>query len=164
MIPQHIICTLYCVHHLKSIAFHQHFSPHTLFSLLPTCSLWQSLYCSPCPSVFSLSFLLNPSTPPTPHSPPTPKSVSIFYEFESILLACSFCLLASTYEWNYMTLVFLWLAYFSVILSSFIHVVTKGKISFFFAADSIPLCKCTTAFLSTRLLTDTWATSRYLLL
>ena len=50
-----------------------------------------------------------------------------------------------------------WLISLSMILSSSIHAVTKGKISFFLLLCSIPLCKCTSFiyFLSTHLLMGT---------
>ena len=52
------------------------------------------------------------------------------------LFVCLFCFLDSTYKWNYMVLVFLWLAYsLSIILSRSINAVAKDKISFFFTAE-----------------------------
>ena len=57
-----------------------------------------------------------------------------------------------------------WLISLSLILSRSIHAVTKGKISFFLQPSSVPLCKCTTAFLFSHLLMGTWATPKSWLL
>ena len=58
---------------------------------------------------FPFSLLLNPSTPYTqPH--PTAVSLLSIYESVSLLLVSSVCSLDSTYEWNHMVFVFLWLA------------------------------------------------------
>ena len=52
-----------------------------------------------------------------------------------------------------------WLIALGVIVCSSIHAVTKGNSSFLHLS-SIPLCKCTMSFLSSHLLTGTWAVSR----
>ena len=54
-----------------------------------------------------------------------------------------------------------WLISPIIIPSRSIHAVAKGKLSFFFTPSSNPLCKCTTAFLSTHLLIGRWAASKY---
>ena len=63
----------------------------------------------------------------------------------TVLYICelSFCLLESTYKWNHTVFLFLWLISLSIMLSRSIHVVTNGKIPFFFMAKSIPfMCTC----------------------
>ena len=89
--------------------------------------------------LFICLFLLNPSTffhpAPKPTFPDSCQSVLCIYESVSILFVTLFCSLNSTYEWNHMVLVFLSLAYISIILSRSIQAVTKGKISFFFMAE-----------------------------
>ena len=44
---------------------------------------------------------------------PTPWATLIKANLVSILLVCSVCSLGSTYEWNHMVIVFVWLAYFT---------------------------------------------------
>ena len=66
-----------------------------------------------------------------------------------------FCFFHSTYKWNHIVFVFLWVISLSIIPSKFIHVVANGKISFFLWLSSIPLYICTTAPLSTHLLMGT---------
>ena len=59
---------------------------------------------------FFLSFFLSPSTA---HHPPIAASLLSAYGSVSILLIGPFCSLDSTYEWNDMIIVFLWIAYFT---------------------------------------------------
>ena len=49
----------------------------------------------------------------------------------------------------------IWLISLSIMLSSSIHAVTKGRSSFFFLLHRIPLCKCTIVFWSIHLLMGT---------
>ena len=63
--------------------------------------------------------------------PATP--IATFGNHQSVL--CIYqpvCILDSTYKWDHMVFVFLWLISLSIILSTSIHVIANGKISFFF--------------------------------
>ena len=53
-----------------------------------------------------------PSTPNHPHPAPTSCHLLSIYESVFVLLVSSVCSLDSTYKWNHMVFVFLWLAYF----------------------------------------------------
>ena len=56
----------------------------------------------------------------------------------SLVTVCLFCWLGSTYRWDHMVFVFTaWLISLSIILSSSIHAVMKGSISFYFLLCSI---------------------------
>ena len=71
------------------------------------------------------------------HSPPAlwqPRLFSGIHKSVSVLLCLFlFCLLASTYKWSLMVFVFsVWFISFSVIPSRSIHIVTDGKILFFY--------------------------------
>ena len=63
-----------------------------------------------------------------------------FSIFESLLVFQLFCLficfsLDSTYKWNYMVFVLLWHITLSITSSRSIHIVTNGKVSFFFISE-----------------------------
>ena len=59
--------------------------------------------------------------------------LSVYSTYPCLFLFCS---LDSTYKWDHMVLVFLWLAYFTYHDNlQVIHAVAKGKISFFFMAE-----------------------------
>ena len=59
-----------------------------------------------------------------------------------VLFVRLLCFLDSTYKWNHTLFVFLWLISLSTILSRSLHVVTNGKISFFFNDWVIFHCVC----------------------
>ena len=108
---------------------------------------------------FSLIPLLFSPSPPA-LSPMA--AVSLFSESMILFLFCLFCSSDFTYKWDHMVFVFLWLAYSLSMFSWSIHTVAKSKISFFLWLNSIPLCKYTTAFLSTHLLTNSHLRAYYL--
>ena len=88
-------------------------------------------------------------------------TLSCFFFFP---FAHFFCFLNTTYEWNRMVFVFLWLILLSKILSSSIHVITNGKILFFFIAEQYSIiCKIfhsiSICILPIHQLMDTWAVS-----
>ena len=72
-------------------------------------------------------------------SSPNPTPFCLFSVSMSLFLFCYvcplFCFLDSTYNWNSMVFVFSWLISLSMIPSGSIHVVTNGKVSFFFMAE-----------------------------
>ena len=75
--------------------------------------------------LFAQSLHLLPSPPLSCHP--------ALYESVFILLVSSVCSLDSTYEWNDMVFVFLWLAYsLSIMFSRPIHTVAKVKLSSFY--------------------------------
>ena len=128
----------------------------------PSSHSQSSLYC-PRPfiihtcSLTNNPFLFLPSFHP-PSSPP----IALFF-YGSIFLITLFCSLVSGYKWglwydltdNSFTN---WLILLSMIVSSSIHGVTKGRTSFFLLCG-IPLYKWNTIFLSTYLMMGTWAVS-----
>ena len=104
-------------HHLYSVvcsssyvSFHHHLLPKPSFTSPHLSVPWLSPHCYLCPWGFSLFFLFD-SVLPSPLTQPPPTAVSLLsiYESVSILLVSSFCSLDSTYEWNHVVLVFLWL-------------------------------------------------------
>ena len=119
----HHLYTVLCVHHPTSSLPPSPFIPPFPPPPPPILSFQQSpQLLSGSMSFFSFHFIfcsipstplryLNPSTPLTqlPHSCQLDLYV---YESVSILLISWFCSLESTYEWNHMVFVFLWLAYF----------------------------------------------------
>ena len=88
--------------------------PHDSFVITSLCLLVLS--------PFSLS---TPSPPPL-WQPPVLSLLSLSF---SILFVYLYCSLDSTYKWNHMVFVFLWLTYFHW---ASIHAVANGKISSFF--------------------------------
>ena len=75
------------------------------------------------------------------------KNISPFPSFPhpliiTILLSVSLSLtfFDSTYEWNYIVFVFLWLISLSILPSRFIHVVANVRISFFLWRNNIHFC------------------------
>ena len=123
-----------------------------LFSLLilpisPTIAPLLSMSMGP------FSYLLNPS--------PAPWAVILLsvYESVSILLVSSVCSLDSTYEWNHMLLVFVWLDYFTYQCSPCPSILLqRAKFSFSWLS-SIPLYNCLIVVLSTHPLMNTWVAS-----
>ena len=84
----------------------------------------------------------------TPHSPLV--TVSLFFILMTvyIFLACLFCWLGFIYRWDHIVIVFTtWLISLSIMLSSSIHAVAKGRAPSFFMLYSIPLCKCNNFFI-----------------
>ena len=74
-----------------------------------------------------------------PHSPPLWQP-PVWSPYLWVCFICSFVFLDSIYKWNFTVFVFLWLILLSLISFRIIHVVTNGKISFFFY-DSVILWK-----------------------
>ena len=125
--------------------------PHTQSIPLP---LLVSRSHSECSLTNPFSFLL-----------PSPRSFLPSYSFESVpcfrVSGSIFFLLLYEVIW---CLYFAdWLISLSIIVSSSVHAVTKGRSSFFLL-HSIPLCKCTIVFWFTHLLMATWAASNTWLL
>ena len=111
--------------------------PHTAVCVHGSCMYVPWLI--PSPSVIQSS-LPSPLTAVSLFHVPTPVS---------ILLGTLFCSFDTKCKWNHMAFVFDWFISHSIIVARSTHAVAKGKISFFLWLSSIPLCKCTTAFLST---------------
>ena len=102
--------------------------------------------------VYKFLDLIIPLLSPVILFPPPLWLLSILYVhvFVSVLLTCLFCWLGSTYRWDHMIFVFTtWLISHSIILSSSIHAVAKGRSSFLSAFHCV---KCTTVFWSIHLL------------
>ena len=79
-------------------------------------------------------FLSRCLSPILPTPSPTLWQPSIFPLYLWVLFSLFICFVDSTYKWNYMVFVFLWVISLSIILSRSIHVAANGKISFFFTA------------------------------
>ena len=81
------------------------YPPYTLCHLHPPPLPLQSPHCCPCPWVLFHSII--------PHPTPLPRAVSLLsiYESDPVLCVSSACSLYSTYEWNHMIFIFLWLTY-----------------------------------------------------
>ena len=89
---------------------------------------------------------------PSPTATPSPLVTTTLFSVSTCLflfgLVCSFVLflfisfLCSTYEWNHMVFVFLWLISLNVIPSRSIHVTPNGKISSLLWLNNIPVCVC----------------------
>ena len=60
------------------------------------------------------------------------QSVPCIHASVSILFISLFCSLDSTYKWEHMLFLFLWLISLNIIISRSIHAVAKGKSPFFF--------------------------------
>ena len=137
------------------------FSPFALLCPAYSPSHSQSPHCCPCPWVIhtcslTSSFLFFPPLCPFRFPSDHCQCVPCFYASGSILLVRLFCWLDSTYKWDHMVFVFTdWLISLSIIVSSSIHLVTKGRSPSLFLLCIVPLCKCTTVFLSTHLLMGT---------
>ena len=90
--------------------------------------------------LFLKSTLLNARHPFNP-SPSTLRFYGLPFSLSSSYFFLPFpyvhLLSFSTYEWNQMISVFLWLISLSIIASSSIHIVEKAKISLFFVRTSI---------------------------
>ena len=87
------------------------------------------------------------------------ESVSWFVSLSLSSFAHLFYFLNSTYKWNHIVFVFLWLISLSIILSPSIHVVANGKISFFFMAEWCSIVYIYLIFLIQSSVMDTWAVS-----
>ena len=132
-------------------------SPHPPFPLAIT-RLLSSSMCYVC--VFwltpSLYFIQSPNPLPSDSCQSVPCIHVSVLLFVSLL-----CSLDSTCKWYHMVFVFLWLAYFiSIINLRSILLLQKVRFPSFLWPTSVPLCKCTTAFLPTHPLLGTWAVSR----
>ena len=107
----------------------------------------------------NLLHLFHPSPPLT-----SPLATTSLFSKESVFWFVSFflCFVSnSTYEWNHMIFVSLWLILLSIMPSRPIHVVANGKISSFLWMNnilhlSIYLSIYTTSSLSSHLSMDTW--------
>ena len=104
----------------------------------------QSQHHCPYPWPLHICSLANPFTYQSVPSSSLPsyscQSIPWFYASGSILLISLFYSLDSFYKWDYMVFVFYQLSYsISIIVSSSIHAVQKGRNSFFLL-HSIPLC------------------------
>ena len=159
---------LYCVFTTTGqFSFHHYLSP--LYPLLPpppASPLVILILLSVSVRVCFLFFLLTCFTFFTqPLQPPTPwRHQSIFiYDSASTLLVYFVHWVPHMSEIIWYLSFSDWFTSFSIIFSRSIYAVAKGKISFFWW-PSIRLCKCTTTFLSTHLLTDAWAASKSWLL
>ena len=80
-----------------------------------------------------------PSTPNHPHPAPTSCHLLSIYESVFVLLVSSVCSLDSTYKWNHMIFVLLWLTSLSILFSRSNHTVAKGKMFYFFSFFKILL-------------------------
>ena len=118
-------------------------------------SLWPSPHGHLCLWVMHVSTLANPFTFLYPVLHPFPsyscQSVPCVHASVSILLlrisVCFFvCLLYSTYKWDLLVFVFIWLAY----VTRFTHAVANGKMSFFMTAE-YSIVEVHHTFLSTHL-------------
>ena len=118
-----------------------------------------------CAYEYFLCLISSYFSPSNPNSHPFLQlSVCFLFLWVYFYIVCLhlFYSLDSTNKWNRMILAFLWLAYFSTILSRSTHAFAE-KIRFpsFSWLSNNSLCKCTTVFLSTLLLMDTWAVSKF---
>ena len=108
-----------------------------------------------CPWVFYTCSLTWPFLffPQLPNSPLA--TVSLFFTSMSLVLFCSFVCFVDQVPLIGETIWYLpsttWLTSLSIMFSSSIQAVMKGKRSSFFLPHSIPLCKCTTGFWPTHL-------------
>ena len=136
-----VICHLYivlCVHHPKSPSI-------TIYPLLPSPTpISSGNYHTVVPFYegFFLCLISSPffTQPPIPCLSDSYGSVLCIYESISILFVSLFYLLDSTYNWNDMVPVFLWMAFsLGIMFSRPIHAVTKGESPFFSRlSSSIP--------------------------
>ena len=116
-ITHHLYIVL-CVYHPSQVSFHRYLSPCPLvppplpFSPVTTTVLSVSMRLFyVCMYVFCLILsCFHPAPQPSSHL--TAVSLLPIYESVSILLVNPFCSSYSTYEWNHMVLVFLWLVHF----------------------------------------------------
>ena len=98
-------------------------------------TMYPKFYCNSffCPDHFMLLFFkyLNISAPISPTLHPLPLATTNLFPI-SINLFFLLLFFDSTYKWDHVVFVFVWLIWLSVIPSRCIHVVENGKISFFF--------------------------------
>ena len=108
-----------------------------------------------------VSFIVVPLIP-SPHCPLPPAPMVIVRLFLTSMSLVIFCLLFSSVDYVpvkgeviwYLSLT-IWLISLSIMLSSSIHAVAKGRSSFFLRLSRIPLCKCTIVLGSTWVLMGT---------
>lgn len=91
----------------------------------------RSPHCCLCPWAHLFTFL-HP-IPPFPSTLNSCQSVSYIHASGSILFIHLFYLLESTYKWDHMVFVFVWLTSLSIMLSTSIYAGSKGRSSFFIA-------------------------------
>ena len=159
---KHIICILHCVLTTQSLLLPPFVpplpsstSPHPPFPLAIT--ILQSV------SFFFLCSIPSPFHPaPKPHPFWQLSVCSLYYVLVPTLLVSLFCSLDSTYKWNHIVFVFLWLAYFTSHNTVQVHPLLSQKVRFssFVQLSTVPLCECTTAFSSIHLPIGTWAASK----
>ena len=136
-----------------------HFLPFAHLHPAPTLPQAISHHC-PCPWVIHMiftnpfTFFSSNSTLPFPSN--SCQSFPAICASVSVLLISLFCLKYSTHKWDHTTFVFHWLVYFTYHNSLQVHPhCCKSWVPSFWLLHSIPLYKCTTAFLSTHLLMGT---------
>ena len=69
-----------------------------------------------------------------PPSLTSPTFILWFWQPPICSMSCFF-FFESTYKWDHIVLIFLWLISFSITLSKFIHIITNCRISLFFMAE-----------------------------
>ena len=83
---------------------------------------------------------------PATHFPPCPRPLFLWqpplgicslylWVWVQFCFVCLFCILNSTYKWNHVVFVFLWLILLSIIPSRSNHVVANDNISFFLMTE-----------------------------
>ena len=157
-LPLHFLKSIFIVIQLQLFQF----SPFAIPCLAHTL-LHSHIQCPPCcpyPQVFFTCFLTwsFPFFPPLSHSSSLLVPVSLFFISMSLTLCGSFVclvnkvpLIGQIIRYLYFTS---WLISLSIIFSSSVNAVTKGRSSFFLL-HSIPLCKRSILLLSTHLLMNT---------
>ena len=136
----------------------------TIILPCPACPHLSHIQSSPTIVLVHGSFIHVPWLYPSPsftHYPPPPPlwSLSVYSLFQClwfILLTCLFYWLGPTYRWDHMgSACHHLLTSLSIMLSSSSMLPRIVGVPSFFLLCSIPLCKCTTVFLSTFLLMGT---------
>ena len=90
--------------------------------------------------IISLAYFSPPPHPTSPLETTCLFSVSMTLFLFSYICSFVFVFLDSTYKWNHMVFVFLWLISLSIVHSRSTHIVANGKISCFLWLSNIPLC------------------------
>ena len=101
---------------------------------------------------YALWLISSPSFIQSPHTPPSDScqfqvSMPLFVFCLSVLFFIRFHMSEIIWYFSFTN----WLISLSITISRSIYTVTKGRSSFFLWVYNIPLCKCTTAFISTHL-------------